>query len=128
LSEWLAKSSVCWEGVLEAGSHKDKISHCSLLLLGNLRNRSNIFCYCHLGAIAAKIKWGGGEAGEGVTRERPSMAGGGGKKYKGLGCTLLNSVHTNSTWTRGGGGGAASQHTASWLADPTHPPSGNGAE
>jgi hypothetical protein len=45
LSEWLAKSSVRWEGVLEAGSHKDKISHCSLLLLGNPRNSSNMYCY-----------------------------------------------------------------------------------
>ena len=41
LSQALAQSSVGWEGLLEPGSEKDRISHCSLLLLGKPRNGFN---------------------------------------------------------------------------------------
>jgi hypothetical protein len=69
-------------------------------------SRKMDFCDCHLGAIAATMKWGG--RGEGGTRERHcKAAGGGGGEYKGLGCTVLYSVHTNSTCTRGGGAAIA---------------------
>ena len=62
---------------------------------------------CHLGAIA----------GEGVTRERPSMARGGGE-VQGLGCTVPYSVHTNSTCSMGWGGGVgAGQPAYSQLID-----------
>jgi hypothetical protein len=70
--------------------------------------------YCHLGAIAATMKWG--EAGEDMTRGRPSRAAegerGGGREGggKGLWCTLLYSIHRTHTklhvYKQGGGVGA----------------------
>jgi hypothetical protein len=80
--------------------------------------------YCHLGAIAATMKWG--EAGEDMTRGRPSRAaegesgGGGGRGGgKGLRCTVLYSIHRTHTklhvYKQGGGGVGAGQPAYSQL-------------
>ena len=72
------------------------------------------------------MKWG--EAGEDMTRGRPSRAAegerGGGREGggKGLWCTVLYSIHRTHTklhvYKQGGGGwGPASRHTASWSAN-----------
>jgi hypothetical protein len=130
LVEVAVDDSLVRQAVLLPRSHHDLLRY--LLASSRLHSQDNVrihwwttmitvftklllpWNFCHLGATAATMKWGGGGC---MTKERPGRGRGtkgevrgrtgGGEEIQGSRCTVL--YIQNSTCTTGGRGGGAGQ-------------------